>query len=67
MAVVARVRERHELLGAEMHPDLINTIFRQRMTTLVDEANAHRMARDRADRHPDGPRSRVRRWRRAPG
>jgi hypothetical protein len=50
-----------------MHPDLVNTIFRQRMTTLVDEAKAHRMARDRAHLQPDGPRSRVRRWRRAAG
>jgi hypothetical protein len=28
-----------------MHPDLVAAIFRQRMTTLVSEANARRLSR----------------------
>jgi len=28
-----------------MHPDLVNTIYRHRMTTLVNEAKAYRWAR----------------------
>jgi hypothetical protein len=30
-----------------MHPDLVNTIFRQRLTSLVNEARAERALRRR--------------------
>jgi hypothetical protein len=40
-----------------MHPDLVATIFRQRMTVLVGEAKARRMARQM----PKGPRPSAKR------
>jgi hypothetical protein len=40
-----------------MHPDLVATIFRRRMTTLVAEANARRQSRQMAS----GPRPRTNR------
>jgi hypothetical protein len=40
-----------------MHPDLVATIFRQRMTTLVGEASARRLGRQIAS----GPRPRRKR------